>query len=76
MKVRFFRPGLSKNIVYNNFTNKLLSKLLRDLSIGVQLKGMWSLILRSLKHSKVVDRSNFHRKTGKYFFCDFKSSKI
>ena len=38
--------GLSfyQNILYNNFTIKLLSKILSDLSVGVQLKSMWSLI--------------------------------
>ena len=34
--------------VYNNFTTKLLSKLLSDLSVGVQIKNMCFLILRSL----------------------------
>ena len=45
--------GLSfyQNTLYNNFTIKLLSKILSDLSLGVQLKIIWSLILRSLVRS-------------------------
>ena len=35
-----FKPSLSMKILYiNNFTTKLLSKLLSDLSIGVHLKS-------------------------------------
>ena len=41
----------------NNFTTKLLSKLLSDLYIGVHLKGTNEF------GSKVINRQFFHRKT-------------
>ena len=42
----------------NNFTTKLFSKLLRDLYIGVHLKGTTKF------DNKVIDRHFFHKKTG------------
>ena len=51
-------PSLSMKILsINNFTNKLLSNLLRDLYIGVHLKGSKKF------GSKVINRQFFHRKT-------------
>ena len=47
-----------KILSINNFTTKLLSKLLSDLYIGVHLKGTKKF------GSKVVNRQYFHRKTG------------
>jgi hypothetical protein len=51
-------PSLSMKILsINNFTTKLLSKLLSDLYIGVHLKGTKKF------GSKVNNRQLFHRKT-------------
>ena len=47
-----------KILSINNFTTKLLSKLLSDLYIGVHLKGTKKF------GSKVINRQYFHRKTG------------
>ena len=45
----------------NNFTIKLVSKLLSDLSIGVHLKsGQYTKKFGS----KIINRQYFHRKTG------------
>ena len=41
----------------NNFTTKVLSKLLSDLYIGAHLKGTKKF------GNKVIDRQCFHRKT-------------
>jgi hypothetical protein len=46
-----------KILSINNFTTKLLSKLLSDLYIGVHLKGTNKFA------SKVNNRQFFHRKT-------------
>ena len=46
-----------KILSINNFTTKLLSKLLSDLYIGVHLKGAKKF------GSKVINRQFFHRKT-------------
>ena len=46
-----------KILSINNFTTKLLSKLLSDLYIGVHLKGSKKF------GSKVISRQLFHRKT-------------
>ena len=46
-----------KLLSINNFTTKLLSKLLSDLCIGVHLKGTKKF------GSKVINRQFFHRKT-------------
>ena len=52
------KPSLSMKILsINNFTTKLLSKLLSDLSIGVHLKGTKKFV------SKVINRQLFHRRT-------------
>ena len=52
------KPSLSMKILsINNFTTKLLSKLLSDLYIGVHLKGTKKF------GSKVINRQFFHRKT-------------
>ena len=51
------KPSLSMKILsINNFTTKLLSKLLSDLSIGVHLKGTKKFVSK-------VNRHFFHRKT-------------
>ena len=50
-----------KILSINNFTSKLLSKLLSDLYIGVHLKGTKKF------GSKVINRQYFHRKTGLKF---------
>ena len=51
-------PSLSMKILYiNNFTTKLLSKFLSDLSIGIHLNGTKKF------DSKVINRQFFHRKT-------------
>ena len=47
-----------KILYFNNFTTKLLSKLVRDLYTGVQLKGTKKFV------SKVINKQLFHRKTG------------
>jgi hypothetical protein len=59
MKFKYrLKPSLSMKILsINNFTTKLLSKLLRDLYIGVHLKGTKKF------GSKVINRQFFHRKT-------------
>ena len=49
-----------KILSINDFTTKLLSKLLSDLFKGVHLKGTKKL------DSKVIHRQYFHRKTGLY----------
>ena len=55
---RLLKPSLSMKILsINNFTTKLLSKLLSDLYIGVHLKGAKKF------GSKVINRQFFHRKT-------------
>ena len=46
-----------KILSINNFTTKLLSKLLSDLYIGVHLKGSKKF------GSKVINKQFFHRKT-------------
>ena len=46
-----------KILSINDFTTKLLSKLLSDLYIGVHLKGTKKF------GSKVINRQLFHRKT-------------
>ena len=46
-----------KKMSINNFTTKLLGKLLSDLYIGVHLKGTKKL------GSKVINRHFFHRNT-------------
>ena len=46
-----------KILSFNNFTTKLLCKLLSDLYIGVHLKGTRKF------GSKVINRQLFHRKT-------------
>jgi hypothetical protein len=46
-----------KILSINNFTTRLLSKLLSDLYIGVHLKGTEKF------GSKVINRQFFHRKT-------------
>ena len=46
-----------KILSVNNFTTKLGSKLLHDLSIGVHLKGTKRFV------SKVINRQLFHRRT-------------
>ena len=52
------KPSLSIKILsINNFTTRLLSKLLSDLYIGVHLKGSKKF------GSKVINRQFFHRKT-------------
>ena len=52
------KPSLSMKILsINDFTTKLLSKLLSDLYIGVHLKGARKF------GSKVINRQLFHRKT-------------
>ena len=52
------KPSLSMKILFiNNFTSKLLSKLLSDLYIGVHLKGTKKF------GSKVINGHYFHRKT-------------
>ena len=52
------KPSLSMKILsINNFTIKLLSKLLSDLYIGVHLKGTRKF------GSKLINRQFFHRKT-------------
>ena len=52
------KPSLSMKIVsINDFTTKLLSKLLSNLYIGVHLKGTKKF------GSKVINRQLFHRKT-------------
>ena len=57
-KIQRFKPSLSMKILsINNFTIKLLSKLLRDLYIVVHLKGTKQF------GSKVINRQFFHRKT-------------
>ena len=59
MKFKYrLKPSLSMKILsINNFTNKLLSKFLSDLYIGVHLKGTKKF------GSKVINRQFFHRKT-------------
>ena len=53
------KPSLSMKILsINNFTTRLLSKLLSDLYIGVHLKGTKKFA------SKVINRQFFHRKTA------------
>ena len=50
------KPSLSMKILsINNFTTKLLSKLLSDLYIRVHLKGTKKL------GNKVINRQFFHR---------------
>ncbi len=49
-----------KILSINNFTTKLLSKLLSNLYIGVHLKGTKKF------GSKVINRQFFHSKTGFY----------
>ena len=52
------KPSLSMKILsINNFTTKLLSKLLSDLYIGVHLKGTKKFGI------KVINRQFSHRKT-------------
>ena len=52
------KPSLSMKILsINDFTTKLLSKLLSDLYTGVHLKGTKKF------GSKVINRQLFHRKT-------------
>ena len=52
------KPSLSMKIFsINNFTTKLLIKLLSDLYTGVHLKGTKKF------GSKVINRQFFHRKT-------------
>ena len=46
-----------KILSINDFTNKLLSKLLSDLYIGVHLKGIKKF------GTKVINRQFLHRKT-------------
>lgn len=56
--LRGLKPSLSMKIVsINDFTTKLLSKLLSNLYIGVHLKGTKKF------GSKVINRQLFHRKT-------------
>ena len=58
---RTLKPSLSMKILsINNFTIKLLSKLLIDLSIEVHLKGTKKF------GNKVINRQFFHRKTVFY----------
>ena len=47
-----------KILSINNFTTKLLSKLLSDIYIGFHLKGTKKF------GSKVIDRHFFHKKTA------------
>ena len=52
------KPSLSMKILsINDFTTKLLSKLLSDLYTGVHLKGTKKF------GSKLINRQFFHRKT-------------
>ena len=52
------KPSLFMKILsINDFTTKLLTKLLSDLYIGVHLKGARKF------GSKVINRQLFHRKT-------------
>ena len=55
------KPSLSMKILsVNDFTTKLLSKLLSDLYTGVHLKGTKKF------GSKLINRQFFHRKTVFY----------
>ena len=52
------KPSLSMKILsINNFTTRLLSKLLSDLYTGVHLKDTKKFGI------KVINRQSFHRKT-------------
>ena len=60
LNVMFVKPSLSMKILsINNFTTKLLSKLLSDLYIGVHLKGTKSLVVKLSIDNFFIERLFF-----------------